>query len=307
MKRGIRLWNKIGWERLMVDEQDGMTGQNCKEAFESLLAICHRDIKFNGIGLRILGVHYMDHGMHWMVMQHRHTFFEFHYVIQGQVYTTLEGKDDLIHDGNYYVIPPGMPHAHHQEKETSHLGVAIRWEFINETIETKELEQSLIDVSAQVMSDDKKIWVLFQRLVEANGELEQQLILMEVICALARHEQRQEPYDLRRQKKRQQNQVVQQAIRFIEENYTENILVSDVANSVYISYSQISRLFKKYVGMSVNQFINAYRMDKAKVLLKTTDHEIRWIAEKTGFNSEFYFCNAFKQHVGMAPSRYRER
>lgn len=278
--------------------------------FEPLLKICQQDIKFNTVGIRILGIHDMDNGSQWKVTRHRHTFFELHYVIKGHVHTRMEEQEYKIEAGTYYIIAPQTYHSHKQKEGSSHIGVAIRWEFTNETIETKELASALEQASLEPIAEDANMHAYIASLLKTGEEnksmSEVQLLVLQIVFRAAAQQQREDAMDYSMYKKRQHDHIVNQALRFIEENYMQDILVEDVAHSVYMSYSQLSRLFKRYVGTSVNQYINAYRIERAKVLLKTTPYEIRRIAEVTGFNSEYYFCNAFKNHMGIAPSRYRK-
>lgn len=101
------------------------------------------------------------------------------------------------------------------------------------------------------------------------------------------------------------NSVTNIAIKFIEENYKQKINVKDVADHVHMIYSQVSRLFKSYLGESIKQYINKIRIINAQYLLKYTDRDIVYIAGETGFQSENYFCEAFKKYTGMSPVCYR--
>lgn len=102
------------------------------------------------------------------------------------------------------------------------------------------------------------------------------------------------------------NNIINTTIQFIEDNYYQDIDVKDVANSVHLSYSHLSRLFKNWVGETVSQYIKKVRLKKAAYLLKCTDKDIASIAREVGFNSEYYFSNDFKKNIGMSPGNYRK-
>ena len=69
--------------------------------------------------------------------------------------------------------------------------------------------------------------------------------------------------------------------------------------------SYFCRLFKKHFHCNFSDFINNYRIEKAKLFLEDTSLPISDIAIKCGFNSFSYFCKIFKLSVGLSPSAYR--
>lgn len=59
--------------------------------------------------------------------------------------------------------------------------------------------------------------------------------------------------------------------------------------------------------MGANDYITKFRMEKAILLIGTTDLSFTEIAEKTGFTTARYFSTAFKQYTGETPTRYKEK
>lgn len=59
-------------------------------------------------------------------------------------------------------------------------------------------------------------------------------------------------------------------------------------------------------NMGVNDYINKLKMERAILLLSSTNFSVTEIAEKTGFSTLRYFSTAFKQYTGKAPSMYKE-
>lgn len=98
-----------------------------------------------------------------------------------------------------------------------------------------------------------------------------------------------------------------QAIKYIQENYHMHIDVSMICNYVGYSRSYFSRCFKKQVGMSISEYINHTRIERAKYLLKSTDLFVVEISKLVGFLDPFYFSKCFKKYTGYSPSEYIER
>jgi two-component system response regulator YesN len=99
--------------------------------------------------------------------------------------------------------------------------------------------------------------------------------------------------------------VIRQAIRYIKENLEHRILLEDIAQYCCLSKYHFSHLFKKEVGVSVVDFLNKMRMEKALYYLETTDLTVQQIASKVGFSDANYFSRMFKKYHQYSPTEYR--
>ena len=100
--------------------------------------------------------------------------------------------------------------------------------------------------------------------------------------------------------------IIQNAIRFIQQNICEHITVKDVAEHVGFSRSYFSSYFKKSLGFSVNAFVMRCKMEEAKQLLKYTDKSVSIISSYLCFSSQSHFQTAFKKAYGITPLQYRK-
>jgi len=100
--------------------------------------------------------------------------------------------------------------------------------------------------------------------------------------------------------------VLRKAIDYINEHYTEQITLNDVAENVYVSSYYISRMFKKELGKNFVDYLNGLRMEKAKELLKDPKYKTYLIAELVGIPDAHYFSRLFKKHEGVTPTEYRD-
>jgi len=73
-----------------------------------------------------------------------------------------------------------------------------------------------------------------------------------------------------------------------------------------MSMFHFSRLFKKKIGQPPYPFILTSRIDRAKILLKSTSLTVKEIARMIGFNSETNFISTFSSRVGIPPQKFRE-
>ena len=100
--------------------------------------------------------------------------------------------------------------------------------------------------------------------------------------------------------------VIEQIITEIQEHYTENITLTELAKKYGISVGYLSSLIKENVGLSYSAYVTARRIQKAKELLEDERLSMEQIAEQTGFRDHFYFIKVFKKHTGITPGKYRK-
>ena len=103
-----------------------------------------------------------------------------------------------------------------------------------------------------------------------------------------------------------QDKVVS-VLLYANENYKQKCLLYDASASVGFDYAYISKLFKKSIGITYNQYVNYLRIQESKKLLKTTGKTITEIALESGFLSLRVFNRKFSEIEGTTPSVYRNQ
>ncbi len=97
------------------------------------------------------------------------------------------------------------------------------------------------------------------------------------------------------------------AVEHICSHLSNDLTVEEVARTVFSSPSRLAHLFKTHTGMSVQQYIEAQRLERAKQLLGMTSRSVQAISADVGFASPFYFSLRFKKFTGMSPTEYRAK
>ena len=103
-----------------------------------------------------------------------------------------------------------------------------------------------------------------------------------------------------------ENTFVQQVLEYIADNYSKEITSTNVSSIFYMNHSYFCRKFKKAFSCCFSDYILAYRLEKAKIYLRTTNLNITEIAFRTGFNGCSYFSKTFKEQFGLSPLSYRK-
>ncbi len=105
---------------------------------------------------------------------------------------------------------------------------------------------------------------------------------------------------------RQYADYVGRALDFIEDNYSTDIKLSDVADAVSISVTHFCRIFKELTGKTFIEYLNLVRVSEAEKQIVRTGRGITEIASSVGFTSCEYFNRIFKRQYGIAPVKYRK-
>lgn len=96
-------------------------------------------------------------------------------------------------------------------------------------------------------------------------------------------------------------------LSYIHEHYLDdNFSVKYLAAYFETSISNISHFFKKNVGISISQYIEQIKLDRAKELLENSDCKISEIASMLRYNNSTVFIEMFKKYEGVTPGGYRE-
>ena len=99
--------------------------------------------------------------------------------------------------------------------------------------------------------------------------------------------------------------LVNNALKYMEENYQEKLKLQDVAEHVYVSQWHLSKLLNRYKQQSFSDILNNIRIEKAKELLRDPSLRIGDIAEMVGFLDMAHFSRVFKRHTGQSANEYR--
>jgi len=90
---------------------------------------------------------------------------------------------------------------------------------------------------------------------------------------------------------------------FIDNNYSENIDLNNIADEAFFSKFHFIRQFKKIYGKTPHQYLIVVRIEKAMELLRT-DIPVSEVCYAVGFESLGSFSGLFKRIVGLTPSAY---
>ncbi len=93
---------------------------------------------------------------------------------------------------------------------------------------------------------------------------------------------------------------------YIDANFSYNISPKSLAEEFFVNPSYASRCFSQKHGITLTEYVHKVRIDRAKVLLQSTNAPVNNIAINVGYIDVNYFFRIFKKQVGVTPKEYRK-
>ena len=103
------------------------------------------------------------------------------------------------------------------------------------------------------------------------------------------------------------SQLVKRTIAYIQQHHMHSVSRQEIASALGVSKNYLTQIFHHELGISPWEYLNRYRIQHAKTLLRGTDASITAIASEVGFEDASYFGRVFRKQVGCSPQSYREQ
>jgi YesN/AraC family two-component response regulator len=103
------------------------------------------------------------------------------------------------------------------------------------------------------------------------------------------------------------SQLVKMALAYIQQHYAHTLSRAEIAAAVGVSEDYLSRIFSRETGVTPWEYLNRYRLQQARRLLRETEKNVTWIAAQVGFEDPAYFSRVFQRSEGCSPREYRTR
>ena len=99
--------------------------------------------------------------------------------------------------------------------------------------------------------------------------------------------------------------LVRDIKQFIADHHgDEDLGIDSLSKHLFVHYSHLCLVFKRETGSTLNEYITAYRMERARELFDAGNRLVSDVALRVGYPDANYFGKLFKKHYGTTPSRY---
>lgn len=99
---------------------------------------------------------------------------------------------------------------------------------------------------------------------------------------------------------------VNYAIKYVQKNYATEISIDEICNELNINKCYFCSIFKKETGLTFINYLNNYKIEKSKELLKNSNLSLLDISLSVGYNNQSYFSTVFKKITSQTPFEFRE-
>ncbi len=99
--------------------------------------------------------------------------------------------------------------------------------------------------------------------------------------------------------------LVQRVITVADTDITADLSLKNMAKILSVNPSYLSTHFKKETGVTLTEYVNKRRIERAKTLLKSTGMQIQGVAQSCGILDVNYFTKLFKKYTGVTPKEYK--
>ncbi len=232
---------------------------------------------------------------------HTHFTFEIFFIVSGTL-TLITDTETTEYQNSVLIIPPKLKHFTRPSGES----YCLLFSFNGDTSVEKRLNDSVCELT---MTEEVAFYIkkftektlLNTSSAETDATHLASLIFNNVFNNLNNANQ-----GLRNKKKRLSVHI--NAIEsYINNNIYSKITLSTVAQNVFLSPKQISRIIKKEYNCSFTSLLTEKRLAIATVMLKNTDMQIADIADQIFGESATYFYRLFRRKYGVSPLKYRKQ
>jgi len=224
----------------------------------------------------------------------------------------LAGRQGHLGTGNVVILPAGAPTTWHLEREgeVRHLHLYLSPTLIQQIATSADIDPDTIEfVDTLGMFDPRIETIALSLLSELRSEgLGGRLYVESLANILGIHLLRQHSSVKQPSLPRAvglDRATLRRVSTYIEEHLAEDLSLSELAAVAYLSPYHFARLFKASTGFAPHQYVIGRRIERAKLLLSTTNWSLTAIAHAVGFAHESHLALHFKRLTGLLPSSYR--
>lgn len=261
---------------------------------------------------------YEQHAFMW----HWHPEIELTWFVSGQMEYVINDQNYLVHAGQGMFCNSNALHAGYMidEQDCDYISITFHPRFIygyeNSILQTKYVDfitsndfwSSLVlkpEISWQneIIENIKEIYKLSQiNPTSPDFELRIHIIICEIWHRLYQYYVQLSQDTPQPQKHLQR---LRDILSYIQAHASEDVSLEDIASHAGLCKSECCRFFKKYMKMTIFDYLLSTRIQNSLPLLLEGEN-ITTIASLVGFSSPAYYGQIFKRYMGMSPSQYRK-
>ena len=250
---------------------------------------------------------------------HIHDCYEVYYSISGGKQFLIDNRVYEFKPGDIFFINQYESHYLSQVDQTTHerIVLSIHPEYV------KRFSTPRTDLSCcftrrdtafghriTLTEEEKKRFVYYIHKLSQQADFGQDVLDQAAFLELMTYLNRvflsrcaQTPEGVVHEPARTHHRQIYEILSYVNQHLAENLTISVLASQFYLSSSYLSKIFKEETGTTINRYITAKRISRAKALL-AEGHSVAETSALCGFGDYSNFLKAFTRAVGISPKKY---
>lgn len=270
----------------------------------------------------LLSVGKAEHNADWNWDSVCSPFARIYYIVEGSAQLLIDDTTLSLEPGCIYVVPPFVTHTTRCNSRFVHYYIHLYEEYMSGNWSFNKYE---LPYRVPSFQSDK---AYFERLIEINPHMslaesnpdtyDNRHTLMQSVrnnkmrSDSLRMESRGLLYIILSHylaqatpKEQSIDPRIDDSLTYITDHLTDRLTVEQLASLSCVTPEYYIRLFRRYLYTTPMDYINNKRMERAQLLLLTTDTSVKTLSSQLGYTDPCYFNRVFKRTTGMTPRQYR--
>ncbi|MBE7080578.1 MAG: helix-turn-helix domain-containing protein [Clostridiales bacterium] len=242
---------------------------------------------------------------------HSHSFYEIFYITEGRIIHIQNGQKSVLQTGDMFLLRPNDIHTFERVGECTHRDIIFSKDLFEKG--ANYLSPTLFnEINSRVSPFHLKITpeqisyleslLNFTKYMSPSVEKNKPYLVNSVLAHLLGY-----LYISDQEEKIPYPRWFQTFLANLNDPVHIKAGIQSAMTDINYNYIYVSRMFKKYIGVTVSDYLTQKRMELAQIYLSTTKMNISKISEEVGYPYSYRFNQVFKQYTGMTPKEYRKK
>lgn len=262
------------------------------------------DLQVESAGLEVLRLCVNQHlpEAEW-VRTHRHDFSQCLFYLSGHGVQQVEGQNHPVGAGSLITVTAGMSHAFEKRSERDPLCLVVDFRLLGSTQQVRHTATRLHGQDVTLIRQ-RLSWLMSKNDCDNHDkdlavQAREAATLLDVTGILLGHALGSSG----NQAARPVSEKIQSAIR---KGDLQCLSLADLIEASGLQKDHLNRVLKKESGLTLNQMLDEYRLEKAKALLVDPERPVQGVGVLIGFIDGNYFARWFRKQTGQSPGQWRK-
>ena len=249
-----------------------------------------------------------DYQPGWVLEPHHHNYFQMLYVLSGKGAFQMEDQEFPLRAGLLLLVKPETVHGATATSVIKTLDIKFH-------VRNPALRKALLAAPSYARMSDSPIPDLLER-IRFEGERRNPLyrdvcraMMTEIVLLYLRHHSgiAGKPAAPLEPQETVQDPLLRKSLDYIRRNYAGNVGVADIAKALGCCDRSLRLHFRNAMGVRPLDYLQRYRLARAKELIEYSDYSLKEIAVRVGFKNVQHFSRLFAAGEGKSPGAWRQQ